>query len=58
LGHILTADLERYQLGTLKGSPTPAEIEHHLSECRECADRMLAIERFIRLVGAGALRKA
>lgn len=56
LGHISTDDLERYQFGQLKEAPSLVEIKQHLSECLECADRMLAVERFIRLVRAGVFR--
>jgi hypothetical protein len=49
VGHISTDDLERYQRGQLDGDPLRAWIEQHVSECQQCADRMLAIERFVRL---------
>jgi anti-sigma factor RsiW len=56
LAHISTDDLERYQRGQLNDGQISAGIEQHVSECRECADRMLAIERFVQLVRAGVIR--
>jgi hypothetical protein len=55
--HITTDDLERYHLGQLDGEPTLAGIEAHLSHCRECADRMLALNRFIYLVQIGVIKR-
>ena len=55
--HIPTGDLERYHLGQLDGEPTLAVIEEHLSECRDCADRMLALDRFIHLVQTGVMKR-
>lgn len=57
LGHISTDDLERYHLGYMTDALTITGIEQHISECRDCADRMLATERFIYLVRTGAIRE-
>lgn len=57
LGHISTDDLERYQRGQLNDTPTRAGIEQHVTECQECADRMLAIERFVHLVRTGVIER-
>ena len=51
--HISTDRLELYHLGNLKD--TQAEIEQHISECQDCADRTLAIQRFVGLVRAGLI---
>ncbi len=56
LGHISTDDLERYRRGQLNDGQMSAGIEQHMLECRECADRMLAIEQFVKLVRAGVIR--
>ena len=56
MNHISTEDLERFHLGRLSDPLVVNGIEHHISECRDCADRMLAIERFIRLLLAGVIR--
>ena len=58
MDHISTDDLERYHLDLITEAPTIAEIEQHLSECQECADRKLALERFINLVETGVIRDA
>ena len=56
-GHISTDDLERYHLGQLQDAPALAGIEQHLSKCRDCADRMLAVERFCHLVWTGVIKR-
>ena len=56
LHHISTYDLELFHLRQMTDAPAIAEIEQHVSECRECADRMLAVERFILSVQAGEIR--
>ncbi len=55
LGHITTDDLELYQLGRMTDAQI-AGIDHHMSECIDCAHRMLAIEQFVKLVRAGLIR--
>jgi hypothetical protein len=45
------------QVGSHDRRPGPAGIEQHMSECQQCADRMLAIDRFISLVRAGVIRR-
>ncbi len=55
LGHITTDDLELYQLGRMTDDQI-AGIDHHLSECIDCEHRMLAIDRFVKLVRAGMIR--
>jgi hypothetical protein len=57
VGHISTDNLELYQLGHMTDALAIAEIDRHVSACRECADRMLAIDRFISLVRAGVIRR-
>jgi hypothetical protein len=57
MDHVTTDDLELYQLGHVTGAPTITEIEQHVLQCQECADRMLAIERFIKLVRVGVIRR-
>jgi hypothetical protein len=57
LDHIATDDLERFHLGQVTDALATAGIEQHLAECRDCADRMLAIDRFIELVRAGEIRR-
>ena len=54
--HISTEELERYHLGQVQTDQVRTGIKAHLTHCRECADRMLAIERFIRLVRGGRIR--
>jgi hypothetical protein len=56
MDHIPTIDLERQFLGQTTDTAANARINQHLSVCRECADRMLAIDRFIRSVIAGMIR--
>ncbi len=56
MNHISTEDLERFLSGRVSDALAVTGIEQHLSECQECADRLLAIERFISLVRAGAIR--
>ena len=55
MDHISTNDLERYYLCEMADDALVVRINQHLSECRECADRMLATERFIRSVRAGTI---
>ena len=55
LGRVLTVNLEKYHLGQQK-SNVALRIRNHLKECSECADRLLAVERFIRLVRSGVIR--
>ena len=47
LVYISNYHLERYHLGYMTDALTITGIEQHISECRDCADRMLATERFI-----------
>jgi hypothetical protein len=56
MGHLSIRDLERYHLGQFDGGPALVGIEEHLSDCWDCADRMLALDRFIRLVRTGAVK--
>jgi hypothetical protein len=56
MDHISTDDLERYHLGRVSDALSVTGIEQHISECRDCADRMLAIERFIYSVRAGVIQ--
>jgi hypothetical protein len=51
--HISTDDLERYGGGEITDVLLVARIEEHLAGCQECADRMLAVEKFLTLVRAG-----
>ena len=53
-GHITTDKLELYSLLRLP-SDEFQEIGKHLSWCRDCNDRMKAIDRFIRLVRTGGV---
>src|SRR3954453_16106058 len=39
--HVSTEDLERFHLGRVSDPQAVVSIEHHISECRECADRGL-----------------
>ena len=55
--HISIDDLERYNLGHFQDVPTLAELEQHLSECRDCADRKLALDWFIHLVKTGVIKR-
>jgi hypothetical protein len=55
LGHISTENLERYHLGHLELAQV-VKINEHTSGCREYADRMTAVKRFILLVRAGVIR--
>lgn len=57
MDHVTTENLELFHLGRVTDALAIAEIEHHISECQECADRMLAIDRFIALVQAGVVRR-
>jgi hypothetical protein len=56
MDHITTDDLERFQLGRIADAQAVIGIERHISKCQECADRMMAIERFLFLVRAGKFR--
>ena len=38
--HISTEDLERFRLGRMSDPQAIVSIEHHIFECRECADRI------------------
>jgi hypothetical protein len=53
--HISTDGLERYHLGQLEKGIL-MEVTEHLAECLDCSHRLLAVERFIQLVRAGAVR--
>ncbi len=48
-------DLELYQLGRMTDAQI-AGIDLHLSECIDCSHRMLAIDRFVKLLRAGVIR--
>ena len=54
--HISTDELGLYHSGDMTDTLAIARIEQHVSECQVCADRTLAIERFISLVRAGVIR--
>jgi hypothetical protein len=56
VGHISTDDLELYHLGNMTDAMAIGGIEQHISECPDCADRMMAIDRFVHLVRAGVIR--
>jgi hypothetical protein len=56
LGHISTDNLEKYKLGRITEAHAIARIDRHLTECIDCAHRMLAVERFIQLVLQGVVR--
>jgi hypothetical protein len=56
MDHVRTDDLELYHLGCTTDDEAVTCIERHLSACRECGDRSLAIGRFIGLVRAGEIR--
>ena len=57
IGHPSIDDLERYHRGQFDGEPTLVDIEEHLSDCWDCADRMLALDRFIHLVRTGGVKR-
>jgi hypothetical protein len=54
--HVTTNDLELYRLCQMTDSLAIAVVEEHILGCLDCADRLLAIGRFICLVRAGLVR--
>jgi hypothetical protein len=56
MDHVSTYDLELYHLRQLTDAQAIAAIEQHSLECQECADRMLAVKRFVLSVRAGEIR--
>jgi hypothetical protein len=57
MDHISIDDLELYHLGHIADASTIAGIEQHVSECQHCADRTLAIQRFVHLVRDSEIRE-
>ena len=56
MDHISTDELELYSTGQTIDASALVRIEQHCSKCQECADRLLAIGRFVSLVKSGAIR--
>jgi len=57
MGHISTDELEVFLAGGLDDAVAAARIDEHVRACQECADRMLALRRFLNMVSAGRLTK-
>ena len=57
MGHISTDELEVFLAGGLDDAVAAARIEEHLRACQHCAHRILAIGRFLNMVGAGRMTK-
>jgi hypothetical protein len=53
--HPSPVELEGYHLGRLS-FPAVALIEDHIAGCQACADRSLALWRFVRLLRAGVVK--
>ena len=55
VGHISTVDLKRYHLDTVATRQELAVLDEHLLWCRECLDRLDAVEAFLDRVEAGRI---
>ena len=55
--HLSTDELEEFHFGRIQG-PELRCISEHLEWCLECSERMEAVEHFIMLIRAAAIRGA
>ena len=55
VNHISTDDLEFYLADKVNHTVAATTIEVHVRVCQECADRMLALEHFSKLMQADLL---
>jgi hypothetical protein len=53
--HVPVDDIEKYYGGILHGTDH-ALVEEHLLTCQYCADRLMAVQRFMLMVRAGQIR--
>ena len=58
LGHISTDELELFAAGGIDDAVAASRIEEHVRSCLQCADRLLAVQRFVNLVRCGRLSKS
>jgi hypothetical protein len=54
---ISTFDLEWYHFGRLNAGQN-LRIRKHLDQCKECTERLEAVERFVLILGSGTVRGA
>ena len=54
--HVSNDDLESYYLNRTSSPTELAVVEEHLLWCHDCLDRLESIERFVKLLRAGAAR--
>ena len=56
--HISTDELELFLAGEITDAVAVVRIEQHVRVCQECADRVVALEHFLKLMRTGLLPEA